>query len=75
MSTPEILWRYVHPKNSETTEATSKAYAAFPGSGWHIGGFSNHIGYGDCCRMTEKHSRTSRSPRTFISQSIRGDYR
>lgn len=47
-NTPEILWRYVHPKDPSTTEAIAQAYAAFPGSGWHIGGFSNHIGFGDC---------------------------
>jgi len=53
-NTPDILWRYVHPKDPETTEAIRKAYAAFPGSGWHIGGFSNHIGFGDCSRIIER---------------------
>lgn len=51
---PQILWRYVHPKDPETTEAIRKAYAAFPGSGWHIGGFSNQIGYGDCCLIMDR---------------------
>ena len=29
-------------------------YASFPGSGWHIGGFSNHLGLGDCCVILER---------------------
>ena len=53
-NTPEILWRYVPPKDPQTTAAISKAYAAFPGSGWHIGGFSNHLGFGDCSRIMER---------------------
>lgn len=52
--TPLVLWRYVHPKDPETTEDIRKAYAAFPGSGWHIGGFSNQIGYGDCCLIIDR---------------------
>ena len=54
--TPLVLWRYVHPKDPETTEDIRKAYAAFPGSGWHIGGFSNQIGYGDCCLIIDRFS-------------------
>lgn len=53
-NTPQILWRYVHPKDPETTAAISKAYAAFPGSGWHIGGFSNHLAFGDCGLIMER---------------------
>ena len=53
-STPRLLWIYTPPDDPETTAAILRVYASFPGSGWHIGGFSNHLGVGGCSLILER---------------------
>ena len=53
-NTPRLLWTYTPADDPETTAAILRVYASFPGSGWHVGGFSNHLGMGDCCVILER---------------------